>query len=169
MLALRKKTGNKKGAILVFPGPAGTGKTSIASSIAEAMGRKFVRVSLGGVHDETVIRGHGRTYLGSMPGVIMREMKVAGTVNPVMLLARWTRSATTATPRPGGRPARGSRPQAESDLSRPVRTPYDLSEVLFIVTANELDKVPRAEKPDGKRSSSTATRRRRKSGSPKST
>ncbi len=67
-LALRKKTGSKKGAIIAFTGPPGVGKTSIAGAIAQALGRKFVRLSLGGVHDETVLRGHGRTYLGSMPG-----------------------------------------------------------------------------------------------------
>jgi len=143
-LAVRKKTGSKKGAIIAFTGPPGVGKTSIASDIAEALGRKFVRLSLGGVHDESVLRGHGRTYVGSMPGSIIRKMKEAGTVNPVMLLDEADKI--------GRQGAQGDPTAALLEILDPEQNntfrdqyldvPYDLSEVLFVVTSNQLSNIP---------------------------
>ncbi|MDO8757532.1 MAG: endopeptidase La, partial [Elusimicrobiota bacterium] len=143
-LALRKKTGSKKGAIIAFTGPPGVGKTSIAAAIAEALGRKFVRLSLGGVHDETVLRGHGRTYLGSMPGEIMRQMKAAGTVNPVMLMDEADKIGRNGNQ---GDPTAAlleilDPAQNNTFRDRYLDVPYDLSEVLFVVTSNELSNIP---------------------------
>jgi len=143
-LALRKKTGSKKGAIIAFTGPPGVGKTSIAAAIAEALGRKFVRLSLGGVHDETVLRGHGRTYLGSMPGEIMRQMKAAGSINPVMLLDEADKIGRNGNQ---GDPTAAllevlDPAQNNTFRDRYLDVPYDLSEVLFVVTSNELSNIP---------------------------
>ncbi|OGR46472.1 MAG: endopeptidase La [Elusimicrobia bacterium GWC2_65_9] len=143
-LALRKRTGSKKGAILAFTGPPGVGKTSIARAIAEALGRSFVRLSLGGVHDESVLRGHRRTYQDSMPGRVIQNMKTAGTVNPVMLLDEVDKIGR------GGN--QGDPTAALLEILDPAQNdtfhdhylnvPYDLSEVLFVVTSNQLDKIP---------------------------
>ena len=143
-LAVRKKTGSKKGTILLFVGPPGVGKTSIASSIAQALNRKFVRLSLGGVHDESVLRGHGRTYQGSLPGQIIRQMKAAGTVNPVMLLDE--------VDKVGRAGAQGDPTAALLEILDPQQNgtfrdqyldvPYDLSEVIFVVTANDRSSIP---------------------------
>ncbi len=143
-LALRKKTGSKKGAIIAFTGPPGVGKTSIASAIAQALGRKFVRLSLGGVHDESVLRGHGRTYVGSMPGEIMRQMKNAGTVNPVMLMDEADKIGRNGN---HGDPTAAlleilDPAQNNTYRDRYLDVPYDLSEVLFVVTSNELMNIP---------------------------
>ncbi len=143
-LALRKKTGSKKGAIIAFTGPPGVGKTSIASAIAQSLGRKFVRLSLGGVSDETVLRGHGRTYLGSMPGEIMRKMKEAGTVNPVMLMDEADKIGRNGN---HGDPTAAlleilDPQQNNTYRDRYLDVPYDLSEVLFVVTSNELSNIP---------------------------
>ncbi len=143
-LALRKKTGSKKGAIIAFTGPPGVGKTSIAAAIAQALGRKFVRLSLGGVHDETVLRGHGRTYLGSMPGEIMRQMKNAGVVNPVMLMDEVDKIGRNGN---AGDPTAAllevlDPAQNNTYRDRYLDVPYDLSEVLFVVTSNELSNIP---------------------------
>ncbi|HBL18650.1 MAG TPA: endopeptidase La [Elusimicrobia bacterium] len=143
-LAVRKKTGSKKGAIICFTGPPGVGKTSIASGIAEAMGRRFVRLSLGGVNDETELRGHGRTYLGSQPGGIIRKMKEAGTVNPVVLLDEVDKLGRDGNK---GDPTAAlleilDPAQNDTFRDRYLDIPYDLSEVLFIVTSNELNRIP---------------------------
>ena len=143
-LALRQKTGSKKGAIIAFTGPPGVGKTSIAGAIAEALGRKFVRLSLGGVHDETVLRGHGRTYQGSMPGQIIRQMKAAGTVNPVMLMDEVDKMGRNGNQ---GDPTAAlleilDRKQNNTFRDAYLDVPYDLSEVLFIITGNDLENIP---------------------------
>jgi hypothetical protein len=143
-LAVRKRTGSKKGAIICFTGPPGTGKTSIASAIAESMGRKFVRLSLGGVNDETELRGHGRTYLGSQPGGIIRKMKEAGTINPVVLLDEIDKLGQEGVK---GDPTAAlleilDPAQNDTFRDRYMDIPYDLSEVLFIATSNELQRVP---------------------------
>jgi ATP-dependent Lon protease len=145
-LAVRKKTGSVKGAILCFVGPPGVGKTSIASGIAEALGRKFVRLSLGGVHDESVLRGHGRTYLGSLPGGMIRQMKEAGTVNPVFLLDEVDKIGRAGN---AGDPTAAlleilDPEQNNSFRDRYMDVPYDLSETLFIITANDISSIPEA-------------------------
>ncbi|HVC08956.1 MAG TPA: S16 family serine protease [Elusimicrobiota bacterium] len=145
-LTVRKRTKSNGGGILLFIGPPGVGKTSIAQAIAEAMGRKFVRFSLGGVSDESNIRGHGRTYMGSQPGSIIRLMKQAGVNNPVMLL-----DEVDKMPQDSGR---GSAQPAFLEVLDPeqnntfqdhyMEVPYNLSNVLFIVTANDMSGIPPA-------------------------